>query len=326
MVPMMVGMLTTSIISGQVISRTGRYKMFPVAGTIAMSVALFLLSRMSLETSRMAESLYLALLGLGMGMVMQVLVLAVQNSVDYNDLGVATSGATLFRFIGGSVGTAILGAIFTSRLTEQLQRALPGSAAQAGRGINMQALAALSPAARHAYAGAFTAAISAVFTLAFGVCLFAVVIALLIPEKPLRATVAARAGSVSEEIGEAFAMPATAEAIEEMLQGLRALEDRDLQREYLREATSRAGVDLSPVATWLMLRIERDGTVLPEALSVEHKVPLDRIVSGLRELRQRGLVAESVNGAGARLVLTPGGCQLLERLLEANAAEAAVDL
>ena len=116
MLPMMGGMLVTSISSGQLISRTGRYKIFPVVGTAVMTFGLFLLSRMTPETSTLAASGIMLLMGLGLGMVMQVLVIAVQNAVDYRDLGVATSGATLFRLIGGSVGTAVLGAIFVTRL------------------------------------------------------------------------------------------------------------------------------------------------------------------------------------------------------------------
>jgi hypothetical protein len=91
------GLLLTSIGSGQLISRTGRYKPFPIAGTAIMVAGLLLLSRMDAHTSRLSASAYMFVLGLGLGLVMQVLVLAVQNAVAYQDLGVATSGATLFR-------------------------------------------------------------------------------------------------------------------------------------------------------------------------------------------------------------------------------------
>ena len=122
MLPMMGGMLTMSVISGQLISRTGRYKLFPILGTGIMTAGLFLLSRLSLGSSVYLTSAYILLLGIGLGMVMQVLVIAVQNAVDYRDLGVATSGATLFRLIGGSLGTAILGAIFAARLAANLSK------------------------------------------------------------------------------------------------------------------------------------------------------------------------------------------------------------
>ena len=126
--PLMAGLLITSIASGQIISRTGRYKPFPIAGTAIMVVGLSLLSTMDAHTSRALASLFMFVLGLGLGSVMQVLVLAVQNSVDYADLGVATSGATLFRSIGGSVGTAVLGSIFSNRLSSELSTTLPASA------------------------------------------------------------------------------------------------------------------------------------------------------------------------------------------------------
>src|SRR5690606_34132645 len=105
MLPMMGGMLVTSIISGQLISRWGRYRIFPIVGTAVMSLGLFLLSRMDATTSVAGASLYMGVLGCGLGLVMQVLVIAVENAVDYADLGVATSGTTLFRLIGGALGT-----------------------------------------------------------------------------------------------------------------------------------------------------------------------------------------------------------------------------
>ncbi|HEU0053015.1 MAG TPA: MDR family MFS transporter, partial [Longimicrobium sp.] len=129
LLPVMGGMLVTSIASGQLISRWGRYRVFPIVGTAVMTVGLFLLSRMRPDTSLVTASLYMLVVGMGLGMVMQVLVLAVQNSVEYQDLGVATSGATLFRSIGGSLGTAVLGAVFSARLASALAQVSPGHAA-----------------------------------------------------------------------------------------------------------------------------------------------------------------------------------------------------
>src|SRR3954466_1031152 len=164
MIPMMGGMLVTSITSGQLISRKGRYKIFPILGTAVMSVGLFMLSRLTPSTTNTVASLLMLVLGVGLGMVMQVLVIAVQNAVDYRDLGVATSGATLFRLIGGSLGTAILGAIFAARLSANLVRLLPAgtSAGAAAHNMSVQALVHLPPAARAAYAEAFTASLGTV--------------------------------------------------------------------------------------------------------------------------------------------------------------------
>lgn len=107
--PMMGGVLVSSITSGQIISRTGRYRIFPICGTAVMTIALFLLSSLDIATPPALAASFMLLLGLGLGMVMQILVMAVQNAVPYAQLGVATSGTTLFRSIGGSVGTAIFG-------------------------------------------------------------------------------------------------------------------------------------------------------------------------------------------------------------------------
>ncbi|MGH3971369.1 MAG: MDR family MFS transporter, partial [Mycobacterium sp.] len=111
--PMVVGMLTTSMTSGILVSRTGRYKLFPIAGTAVMAVAFVLLSRMGPSTSVLLQSLYLVILGAGIGLCMQVLILIVQNTSSFDDLGVATSGVTFFRTIGSSFGAAIFGSLFT---------------------------------------------------------------------------------------------------------------------------------------------------------------------------------------------------------------------
>ena len=133
LLPLMGGLLITSVASGQVITRSGHYKPFPIAGTAVMVLALYLLSTLDPGSARETIFLFMFVLGLGLGMVMQVLVLAVQNAVDYADLGVATSGATLFRSIGGSLGTAVLGAIFSNRLRDELEEPATGRCAQPRR-------------------------------------------------------------------------------------------------------------------------------------------------------------------------------------------------
>jgi hypothetical protein len=124
----MVGLLLTSLASGQIISRTGRYKVFPILGCGCFTVGLFLLSRMEENTGVFASSGYMFVLGIGLGMVMQVLVLAVQNAVEYRDLGTATSAATFFRTIGSSIGVAVFGAVFTAQLTTHLAIGVPPTA------------------------------------------------------------------------------------------------------------------------------------------------------------------------------------------------------
>ena len=120
LLPLMVGLLLTSVASGQLISRTGHYKIFPIVGTALMTIGLLLLSRLGPDTSWLDASLYMFVFGMGLGSVMQVTVIATQNAVDHNDLGAATSGVTYFRSMGGSFGTAVFGSIFSNRLTANI--------------------------------------------------------------------------------------------------------------------------------------------------------------------------------------------------------------
>jgi EmrB/QacA subfamily drug resistance transporter len=163
--PMMAGLLTTSIGSGQLISRFGRYKPFRIAGTAIMALGLLLLSRLQVGTSTLVAGVYMLVLGLGLGLVMQVLVFAAQNSVDYEHLGVATSGSTLFRQIGGSIGVSVFGAIFANQLAHNLAAKLPPGA-HVPASPNPGALHSLPPAAHAAYVSAITDALHPVFLVA----------------------------------------------------------------------------------------------------------------------------------------------------------------
>src|SRR3954452_8189983 len=169
------GLLVSSIVSGQIIARTGRYKVFPILGTAVAALGMWLLSSLDATTSSGVAALHMLVLGLGLGMVMQVLVLATQNAVSYDQLGVATSGATLFRSIGGSLGTAVLGAVFTGRLTAELADKLPSTGAGGGTegGVNPAQIKQLPKPAHDAYIASFTDALSTVFVVATAVMLLA---------------------------------------------------------------------------------------------------------------------------------------------------------
>ena len=127
MLPLMGGVLIASISSGLITSRTGRYKVFPIIGTALMTIGMLLLSRLQVDTNIAAADSYMFVLGMGLGFVMQTLILAVQNAVSYDDLGVATSGASLFRSMGGSIGTPIFGAVLANQLDSRLADAFPHS-------------------------------------------------------------------------------------------------------------------------------------------------------------------------------------------------------
>jgi MFS family permease len=224
-------MLLTSITSGQLISRRGRYRVFPIAGTAVMAAGLFLLSRMDVTTTVAQASLYMLVLGLGFGCVMQVLVIAVQNSVDYRDLGVATSGTTLFRLIGGSLGTALFGAIFASRLGVHVAAALAtGTVLPPTSTISPQSIARLPPDARAVYIEAFTASLNVVFLAAAAITLIAFVLTWFVPEHALRDTIAVVAQDVGRETGDLFPMPTDASAEDRMERSLSLLAERDARR------------------------------------------------------------------------------------------------
>ena len=148
LLPMMIGLLLTSVSSGQLISRTGHYKVFPIIGTALITIGLLLLSRLGPDTSWLAASLYMFVFGAGLGSVMQVTVIAVQNAVDYKDLGATTSGVTYFRQIGGSFGAAVFGSIFSNRLDAKIADYLGGVALPGGvssETLSPDALSKLSP-------------------------------------------------------------------------------------------------------------------------------------------------------------------------------------
>src|SRR5690348_10511598 len=130
MLPLMAGLLTASILSGRLITRIGRYKVFPVVGAAIITVGMYLLSLLHVDTTRVTSSLYMLVIGVGIGTVMPVLVLVAQNAAPPRDMGAATSTATFFRSIGGSAGVAVFGAIFAARLGTEIAKLVPGGGLQ----------------------------------------------------------------------------------------------------------------------------------------------------------------------------------------------------
>jgi EmrB/QacA subfamily drug resistance transporter len=183
--PLMAGVLITSIVSGQVISRVGRYRVFPIVGTALMAVAMFLLSQIEAGTPTWVAALDATVLGLGLGMVMQVLILAVQNSVPHSVLGVATSGSTMFRQIGGSIGVALFGTIFASQLHSELAARLPAGTTIPNT-INPAGIKNLPPAQHQAFADAVATALHPVFLVAGGISIVAFLLTWLLREVPLQ--------------------------------------------------------------------------------------------------------------------------------------------
>jgi predicted MFS family arabinose efflux permease len=188
--PLMFGLLTTSIVSGRIITRTGRYKVWPVVGLAVAAVGMFLLSTMTTETSRVVSSAYMVVLGAGLGMVMQVLVLAIQNAVGQRDLGVATSSANFFRSMGGSFGVALFGAILNARLAYELPRLLPESSGGDFRSLlnSPEQIRALPADVAAAVVEAVSRSVTTLFLWAVPLVIVGFVLALFLREIPLRTT------------------------------------------------------------------------------------------------------------------------------------------
>jgi MFS family permease len=309
LLPMMLGVLATSIGSGQAISRIGRYKAFPVVGTAVMAVGLFLLSHLGVGTSTALASLYLLVLGMGLGLVMQVLVLAVQNAVPYAVLGAATSGVTLMRGIGGSVGTAVFGSLFTHRLTAQLTGGgLPPQLHQilsGGGRLTGAQVSRMPAAARAAYQQAYVDALSPVFRMAAVVALLGFLVSWLLPERPLRATAATSTGL--EDSLAAPESPSSLAVVERALARATTVEDR---HHFHRAVAAHAGLDVSEGATWALVRIAEHGAEPAQAMARAQGVPEERIAAVSAELRERGLLADDA--------LTPTGVAFADQLVSAR--------
>ncbi|MFE2582589.1 MFS transporter [Streptomyces sp. NPDC059378] len=188
MLPMMGGIVVASIVSGQLISRTGRYRIYPVLGGALSALGMWLLSRLEIDTPRLHYSIWMAVLGAGIGMVMPVLVLAVQNSVRPADLGTATSANNYFRQIGGSVGAAVFGTLFADRLADALARRLParaGARLPDPQSLTPQLVHALPPALRDAYIRAYADAMPRIFLYLVPVLVLGLLIACFLKETPL---------------------------------------------------------------------------------------------------------------------------------------------
>ncbi|MGW3953339.1 DHA2 family efflux MFS transporter permease subunit [Streptomyces sp. NPDC004752] len=314
MLPMVVGLMLSSTVSGQIVSRTGRWKVFPIAGTGVTTIGLLLLHRLDEHSSTAVMSTYFFVLGLGLGLVMQVLVLIVQNAVSYEDLGVATSGATFFRSIGASFGVAIFGTVFASRLGTELAAAFrglhlppgvtPGALRADPRGIGL-----LSPPLRPAALHAFSASITDVFLYAAPVAVLGFVLAWFLKEDRLRVSVTAPDGTET-----LASNPVERSSYDEVCRALSLLGTRDGRREVYRRITERAGYDLLPGASWLLLRTRKYGSVEPGVLAEDGSIPLHLVMAAARQVEERRLAVRE----GLDLYLTDRGREVADRLAQAR--------
>ncbi|MFE7898226.1 MDR family MFS transporter [Streptomyces sp. NPDC057424] len=212
LLPMLGAMLVTSMVAGRVTTNTGRYKVFPVVGSALMIVGLYLLSTMDTGTSRLTSGIFMAVVGLGMGCLMQITMLVAQNSVEMKDMGVASSSTTLFRTLGSSFGVAIMGALFNHRVQDVMTEragALGSKVTEQSAQLDAKSLEKLPVLAREAYQHAVSAGTHSAFLLGAVVAVVALAAAVFVKEVPLK-------GAEPKEAGEPeapAAQPPVAETV-----------------------------------------------------------------------------------------------------------------
>ncbi|CAM3587189.1 MDR family MFS transporter [Occultella aeris] len=315
MTPMMLGLLITSIGSGQLITRTGRYKIYPILGTAITSCGLYLLSLMGRDTSTLQAGLSMFVLGAGLGMVTQVLVIAVQNAVSYRDLGTATSGTTYFRTIGSSIGVAVFGTIFANRLAANLATAVP-SQAQGACGpetlvASTQALDQCPANVQDWFLDAYADSLHTVFLWAVPVALIAFGLTWFLPEVELRT--ATRGGDVAtagQSAGSSFALPSSRTSLEELRMILwRRVGARDPLQVYRVIDSDYA---LTPEQCWMVTRVSLKGTRSVVLMAERSGATADRV----REIAEQLAARELVRLDGDTVASTPAGDAVAEELRE----------
>ena len=183
LIPLMLGMIGASVISGNLVTRTGRYRIFPILGTSIATLGIILLGTLDGSSTRLESGSYMVLIGIGLGLTMQIVVLATQNEVPWSDLGVATSAVNFFRSIGGSIGVALVGAVFASRLSSTVSDLVAS-----GEALDPSQVRALPPALRADYIDGFAHALAGTFWYLVPLLAVSVLLALLLREAPLRDT------------------------------------------------------------------------------------------------------------------------------------------
>ncbi|WP_433829792.1 MDR family MFS transporter [Actinoplanes sp. CA-015351] len=312
--PMVAGLFIMSILSGNVVSRTGRYKMFPIAGGAVMTVGLYLMSTMGTTTSTWLESLYMFILGAGIGLSMQVLTIVVQNTVPYADLGTATSGVTFFRTLGSSFGTAIFGTLYSSRLEGELTGAITSTGVAPAVAQSPTALNALDDALSGPIIAAYADAINYVFRWVVPVAVLGFLVAWLLKELPLRDS----ARAAATDVGEGLGAPATDDRVSQLERQIsdtmrRARDDRTIMDGVL----AGSGADVNPSQAWAIgqthLHVTAKGKAELPAIARQHRMPAEVLEPTFEDLRQAGYARVE----GDQVHLTEAGQEQFERVRHA---------
>jgi len=249
--PMVVGLLTTSLAAGILVGRTGRYKIFPLAGTALMAIGFLLMARMDESTPWPVQFCYLVILGAGIGFAMQVLILIVQNTACFDDLGIATSGVTFFRLVGGAFGAAIFGALFANFLSRRIGSALAAAGVSAEAMHSPTALHRLPQSVAAPIVRAYAGSLAQVFLYAAFIALVGFVLSLFLREAPLTGI-----HDSPSCLGDGFAVPRikSPEDVLEIAVGRVLDEAPKLQ---LDDIAKQPGCELDVAGLWGVLRIHQ---------------------------------------------------------------------
>ncbi|MGW6092918.1 MDR family MFS transporter [Streptomyces sp. NPDC055157] len=295
--PLVIGLLAASIFSGNVVSKTGRYRIFPIIGSLIMAVGLYLLSRMGPGSAVWLESLYMLVLGVGIGLAMQVLTIAVQNTVDYADLGTATSGVTFFRTLGSSFGTAVFGTIYANALGPNLTQGV-AAAARAGGDPAVVAKAAQSPKGLHSLppgqsaplVQAYADTLHTVFLWTVPVALLGFVVALFLKEVKLRDT----ARVASTDMGEGFASPNDGDSAK-LLEYSVAKILRGMGPDTARRIVAASDTQLDMAGAWAVMQVELFTRMVGHAglglIATRHRIPPEVLVPVFDRMIEEGYLS-----------------------------------
>jgi MFS family permease len=301
------GLLVASIGSGLLVSRWGRYKIFPVVGTALMTIGLYLMSLIGVSTGAWLTAVYMVVFGLGLGFILQVLTVAVQNAVQYEELGTATSGVTFFRMIGGSFGTAVFGAIFANLVLKNVLHSLHITKAPPGFSLsaeNPSAIHALPPAIQNGVIEGIAHTVQTMFLIGVPIAFVAFLLSWTLPEIELRKSI--RTSEPAEHLG----LPEPRTSVGELQRILERAASRENRGELYQMLGSRAG--------WLLYRLsDHPGTSL-DNMSARLKVDSVQLEPAVEALKAEGMVEQEPRGSGGHLVLTPSGRAAIEALTTAR--------
>ncbi|WP_067715429.1 MDR family MFS transporter [Nocardia yamanashiensis] len=309
--PLVVGLFGTSILSGVIVGRTGQYKAFPILGTAIMAVGLYLMSTMGAGTPFWKQALYMLILGLGIGLAMQVLTIVVQNSVPYADLGTATSGVTFFRTIGSAFGTTIFGTLYVNQVTPKLGAAVMEAKVPPEAAQSPELLRQLPPEQAAPIITAYADSIDYVFRWVVPVAVLGFIVAWFLKQVKLRDSARAEAS----DVGEGFSMPDSSDRVVQLERAvgrvLRKLRDNQLPDP---EILSAAGSSLTRDEAWALGQVRMFGKVRGAATLSEvahtYWVPQEVVAPVYEKAERDGFIRNH----GGTLTLTDKGIQELDRV------------